>query len=87
MTVTETFKKFRAEQGLSQADVAEKLLIFPQAYSRYENGKYLPDIPIIIKIANTFDVSADYLLGLRDTLKTNEVGAAEVQERGNSKRR
>lgn len=80
MTVAESLKRFRKEYGLSQADVAEKLSIFPQAYSRYESGKYLPAIPIIIKMANVFDVSADYLLGLRDTPKPLEAGAEEVAE-------
>ena len=80
VTVAEALKRFRTEYNLSQADVAEKLGIFPQSYSRYESGKYLPALPVIIKMADTFDVSTDYLLGRRDTPKPLEAGAEEVAE-------
>lgn len=80
MTVADALKRFRAELGLSQSDVAEKIGIFPQSYYRYESGKYLPSLPMIIKMADAFDVSTDYLLGRRDTPKPNEVGADEVRE-------
>ena len=86
VTVAEALKRFRTERGLSQADVAEKLGIFPQSYYRYESGKYLPALPIIIKMADVFDVSTDYLLGRRDTPKPSEVGAEEVQKAQEFKR-
>lgn len=80
MTVADALKRFRAELGLSQADVAGKLGMAQQSYYRYESGRNLPSVPTIIKLADAFDVSADYLLGLRDTPKPNEVGADEVRE-------
>lgn len=35
-----------------------------QAYQRYESGKVLIPLPLLIKIAQYFDVSLDYLTGL-----------------------
>ena len=52
----------------SQADIVKLIFektglsITAQTYGRYENGKRKPDIEIIEALANTFDVSADYLL-------------------------
>ena len=64
--IGESLKRFRREKGISQKTVAEKLGIMPQAYYRYESDKFVPTADIIIKIAQAYDVSADYLLGLDD---------------------
>lgn len=61
----------------SQADIVKLIFektglsITAQTYGRYENGKRKPDIEIIEALANTFDVSADYLLGLTKTPTVN----------------
>lgn len=63
MTVAEGLKRFREERGLTQKDVATAAGILPQAYQKYEYGKVLPVINVLIKIADTYDVSIDYLVG------------------------
>ena len=80
MTFGESLKRFRESRGLSQAAVANSLGVKTPLYQRYEWGKTSPSVEFVIKMATTFDVSADYLLGLRDTPKPNEVGADEVRE-------
>ena len=80
MEVSEALKRFRKRLGLTQASVAEALGIHRQAYQPYETGKTTPSVKMIIKIANAFDVSTDYLLGRSDTPKPSEVGAEEVAE-------
>ena len=54
-------KKLRQENKLTQQQIADILKISQQRYSDYENGKY--DIPniVLLKIANYYDVSIDYL--------------------------
>lgn len=42
------------------------LNIRQQSYARYENGKGEPDLETVVKIANIFKVSCDYLLGITD---------------------
>lgn len=53
----------RREQRLSQQELANKLEISRSALSLYEIEKRQPDIETLLKIANFFDVSTDYLLG------------------------
>ena len=59
-------KKLRKEAGLIQADVAAKLNIKRESYTRYETGDIQPPNDQIIKLANLFNVSSDYLLNLSD---------------------
>lgn len=80
MTIGEALKRFRDENNLSQSAVSEKLGIQQPSYQRYESGKTMPLAAFIVKMAKAFDVSADYLLGLRDTPKPQETGADEVRE-------
>ena len=66
MTVAEALKRFRSEFHLSQKAVCETLDMMPQSYYRYETGRFLPQADAIIKLATTYNVSTDYLLGLSD---------------------
>lgn len=71
MTIAESFKRFRKEHGLTQAQVANALGVTQQAYQVYEN-KTVPTATVLIKISNAFGVSTDYLLGLSDEPKPAE---------------
>lgn len=63
MTVAEGLRRFRKEKKLTQSDVAQALGIHQQAYQRYEVGKVLPIITVLIKLADAYNVSIDYLVG------------------------
>lgn len=56
-------QKLREQKGLSQKEIALLLGIPPGTYSRYETLQVEPDIQLIKKISNLFNVSIDYLLG------------------------
>ena len=62
-------KELRTDKDLSQQDVAEMLGIKQTVYSRYETGKNDMKIDYIVKLANYYGVSADYILGLPKGLK------------------
>lgn len=49
--------------GYTQRDMAKLLNITQPSYIRYENGTSEPPQENLIKIADLFDVSLDYLLG------------------------
>lgn len=49
--------------GYTQRDMAERLGISQPSYIRYENGTSEPTQENLVKIADIFDVSTDYLLG------------------------
>lgn len=48
----------RIEKGMTQADVAKKLGISQQAYSRYERGDREPSLKFIVDIAQAIDFNA-----------------------------
>ena len=75
MEVADALKRFRHEFGLSQRKVADLVGILPQAYSRYENGQYLLPTAAVLKLATTYNVSADYLLGLSDNPRPPDTAA------------
>ena len=48
---------------VTQRQLAEYLQIAQPSYIRYENGSAEPNLETLVKIADYFDVSVDYLLG------------------------
>ena len=57
-------KEKRQNLGMKQSDVASKVKVAPATIANYEQGRADPQIPMLIKIAQVLDVSADWLLGL-----------------------
>jgi len=66
MTISDSFRHFRKEYGLTQQNVADALNIQKSAYQRYEKGRVVPAATVIINLADYFNVSTDYLLGRSD---------------------
>lgn len=66
MTTGEALKRFRREFKLSQKTVAQTVEVLPQVYSRYENDQRSPTVPLLIKLADEYGVTTDYLLGRSD---------------------
>lgn len=64
--MNERLKLLRNQKGVSQKIVAEKIGVTLSAYSNYEQGIREPNIEIIIALCKYYDVSADYLLGIKD---------------------
>lgn len=62
-------KECRAEKGLSQNQVAIYCDITEKAYQNYELKTREPKLEILVRIADVFDVSLDYLTGRTDIKK------------------
>lgn len=62
----ERLKSARLAAGLSQTEVAMASGIVLRSYQRYEKGERLPDAEALKCICQTLNVSADYLLGLKE---------------------
>lgn len=64
------FQKNLTEQrkinNLTQRQVAAYLVISQPSYIRYENGQAEPTLENLVKLADLFDVSVDYLLGRKE---------------------
>ena len=56
-------KQLRLQKGLSQKELASSLGIAYKNYNTYELGRAMPDVDTLIKIANFYHVSLDYLCG------------------------
>lgn len=58
--------KKRKEKNMTQKDIAEKLYVSVQAVSKWERGKSLPDISLLMPLAKILDVKLVNLLESRD---------------------
>lgn len=56
-------KEKRTSRNLSQKDIAEILSIKRETYTCWELGKHKPNVDDLIKLADLFETSTDYLLG------------------------
>ena len=59
----ENLKQLRLDRNLTQKELAEILGVYSQCILNWENGITSPHINMIIKIADFFGVSIDYLVG------------------------
>ena len=64
-------KKLRKKKGISQLRLATDLNTTQNTISRYETGEREPGIDELIKIADYFNVSVDYLIGRTENPKMN----------------
>ena len=62
MRLGERIAEKRKEQGLTQAELAERMMVTRQTVSRWEAGTVLPDVERIAELAAVLGVSCDYLL-------------------------
>lgn len=65
-------KDLREDNCLTRSQLAQKLDISERTLSRYENGEYEPTIGILIKLSLMFNVSIDYLAGIKDDTEIND---------------
>ena len=56
-------KQLRAQKGIYQKELAAYLKVSIGTVSNYEQGTHEPDLDTLIKFAEYYDVSVDYLLG------------------------
>ena len=59
-------KELRNSRGYTQKEVAELLNINSVTYLHYEKEQREPPLSLLADMAKLFDVSVDYLLGLKD---------------------
>lgn len=62
----ERLKKLRMQKEKLQKDIANYLSITTSAYGYYERGERQPNPEMLLKLAEYFNVTTDYLLGRTD---------------------
>ena len=65
-------KKCRKEKGLAQWEIATYCDISEKTYQNYELKTSEPKLEILLKIADVFNVSLDYLVGRTDKAEINK---------------
>ena len=78
-------RKLRESKNLTQLQLSIKLEVSQELISRYELGTSFPQPQMLIKLANFFNCSVDYLLGLTDIqtptkylVSTSNIESAEL---------
>ena len=66
MSLPDSLRRFRNDFGLTQKAVADAVGMRETAYSRYERGEREPAYKQLLALADTFNVSIDYLVGRTD---------------------
>ena len=83
-------RSLREGQNFTQKDLADRLHISESQIFRYEKDEIEPRADVVVKIAEFFNVTADFLLGMSDEqgvyersdLKPQEAAALSAWRRG-----
>ena len=71
MKFSDNLRILRAEYRLTQQDIGDIVGLTAQAVSKWENNLAEPDNESLKKLAKHFNVSVDYLLGIKKEKETN----------------
>lgn len=82
--LNENIKSLRISYGISQVKLAKDLGVSKQCVSNWENDNILPSVDMLVRLANYFKVSCDYLLGI-DEKETIDVTGLTDEEIGHIK--
>ena len=86
----DNLRKLRESKKMTQLTLGTQLGVTQELISRYEIGDSFPQPQMLIKIAEYFNCSVDYLLGLTDIptplkhLNSNNIKDAEIINKYNS---
>lgn len=75
--VADRIKKLREQKNMTQTILAKKLGITRSSVNAWEMGISVPSTQYIVELANIFDVSTDYLLGVNNTVSLSVEGLTD----------
>ena len=84
MEINERLKEARKNTGMTQEQVAEKILVSRVTLSHWENGKSLPDIASLISLSDLYQISLDELVK-GDSKMTDKVKKDAKNSQANSR--
>ena len=70
--IYQRIRDLREDRDWTQTDVADKLNMTQTGYSKYERGERDVPTEVLIKLANLYDTSIDYLLGQTQNPQRNK---------------
>ena len=84
MMISEKLKEARQKAGMTQDQVAEKIMVSRVTVSHWENGKSLPDIVSLISLSDLYSISLDELV--KGDSKMTEKVKKDAKDANNNKR-
>ena len=78
-TLNENIKQLRVQNGLNQVELGKRLNVSKQCVSNWENDNILPSITMLVRIADFFGVTTDFLLGKETPDAVSVDGLTEEQ--------
>ena len=78
MCFAKRLKELRLEAGLTQKELANAIEVGRTTISEYESGKIVPKQEGLLRIANHFNVSVDYLTGVSNTPATRKQNVSDL---------
>lgn len=66
--LAERLEELKESRNLKQKEIAEAVGVPLRTYQRYEYGEREPQVSVLIRMADYFHVSIDYLVGRTDIL-------------------
>ena len=77
--LNENIRKLRLLRGLNQVEFSAKLGVTKQCVSNWENDNVMPSVDMLVKIADFFNVTTDFLLGRNEKAYIDVSGLTEKQ--------
>ena len=74
LSLSENIRSLRRQRKITQAKLAEALGVTVGAVYKWESGQSLPELNLVVELADFFDISVDVLLGYR--MKDNSLDSA-----------
>lgn len=84
MEISDRLKQARIQSGMTQEQVAEKVMVSRVTLSHWENGKTLPDIASLISLSDLYQISLDELL--KGDPKMTEKAKKDAKDLNNNRR-
>lgn len=73
-------RELRKRKGWTMKQLGQQLDLAESTISGYENEIRRPDLELLIRLSELFDVTVDYLIGRTDEGPTNNLAAPELRE-------
>lgn len=80
LNLADKLKSLRKQKKLTQMQVAERLWVTKSIISAYESGIRYPSLDMLVKLAQTYSVSTDYLLGVdkKQVIEVSDLSEEQV---------
>ncbi len=81
--IAKNISELRTAAGMTQIELAEKLNYSDKAVSKWERGESVPDVSVLLLVAELFGVTLDYLVHEHESIKpVSELKKEKVRNRG-----